>query len=143
MDCPFCKQEVIDNQKVFEGDHVYVLHNIRPANTGQCVVFPKRHVENIRELNQEELSELILTVQMVSNKLNEHLEHVGFNYGFNEGHHSGQRVPHFHFHILPRKDGDYDRLPEFHLFHRAPSSKRNLEKDELRPLVEEIRDVLN
>ena len=107
------------------------MHNIRPANKGQCIVLPKRHIENIRDLNSDELSELFMTVQGISKKLNDYLKPIGFNYGFNEGYYAGQRVKHFHFHIIPRIDGDYDRLPEYHLFHRDPNTKKDLTESEI------------
>jgi diadenosine tetraphosphate (Ap4A) HIT family hydrolase len=30
----------------------------------------------------------------------------GFNYAWNEGDVAGQSVPHLHFHLIPRKEGD-------------------------------------
>lgn len=102
---------------------------------------PKRHVTNIRELNQEELIDLITAVQLVSQKYKESMKLEGFNYGFNEGHYSGQRVEHFHFHIMPRIKGDKEKLSEYHLFHRKPETKIILSPDEMEPVVTEIKNL--
>lgn len=141
MDCPFCDENVIRKQKIYETETEFVLCNIRPANKGQCVVVPKRHVENIRDLPEDEFKSLMKTVRFVSKTLKESLNPDAFNYGFNEGSYAGQSVNHLHFNIMPRFKED--SLPEFHLFHRDPKTKRNLSDDELLPLVEELKDFFN
>ncbi len=141
MTCPFCDQKVIGAQSFYESEHIRVFYNIRPANKGQCVVVPKRHVTNIRELTKDELVDLISAVQLVSQKYCEYFEPVGVNYGFNEGGYAGQMVEHFHFHIMPRAEGDMDYLPEYHLFHRDPKTKKDLSIDELGPFVDEMKNL--
>ncbi len=143
MKCPFCDPEVIQEQSLFESGTIWVIHNICPANKGQCLVVPKRHVTNIRELSRDELVDLINTVQRVSSEYEKHFNLKGINYGFNEGEYSGQMVEHFHFHITPRVNGDKDRLPEYHLFHRDPKNKRKLTSDEIGPIIEELRRIFN
>jgi histidine triad (HIT) family protein len=139
MNCPFCDKENIGKQKLFETDFEYVFYNIRPANKGQCLVVSKRHVENVRELDDQEASSLFRTVKLVSTRLKNYLNCEGFNYGFNEGVLSGQTVPHLHFHILPRFNAD--NVPEFHLFHRDPKTKRNLSNEEIEPFIKEFREI--
>ena len=141
MYCPFCDQKVIEVQTIYESENVRVIYNIRPANKGQCVVVPKRHVTNIRELTRNELIDLISAVQLVSQKYNEYLNPIGLNSGFNEGSYAGQMVEHFHFHIMPRTEGDKDRLPEYHLFHRDPKTKKDLSIDELGPFIDEMKNL--
>lgn len=135
MECPFCNKNIIDKQKLFETEHEYVIYNIRPANKGQCLVVPKRHVNNIRELSDEEATSMFRTVRLVSSKLKRYLNPEGFNYGFNEGEYTGQTIEHLHFHIMPRFLSD--NLPEYHLFHRE--IKKNLSEEEIKPSVEEFK----
>ena len=139
MNCPFCDENVIKNQSIFETENEYVIYNISPANKGQCVVVPKRHVEDIRELTDKEAGSLFETVKMVSEKLNKHLKPIGFNYGFNEGSYAGQRVFHFHFHILPRFETD--NVQKYHLFHRKLEDKIILTEEEMNFSVEEFRKI--
>lgn len=143
MDCPFCDPKIIKMQLLAENENVWILHNIRPANKGQCLVVPKRHLTNIRELTKDELVTLISTVKQVSQILTVYLKPIGMNYGFNEGTYAGQMVEHFHFHLMPRLEGDKSRLPEYHLFHRDPVTKQNLTPEELKPLVDEMRSVFH
>lgn len=139
MPCPFCDPHIIKMQLLHESNTVHVIHNIRPANKGQCVITPKRHVTNIRELTPVELMDLIQTIQFVSQKYTAHMDLDGMNYGFNEGFYAGQTIEHFHFHIMPRINGDKAFLPEYHLFHRDPQTKKNLTPDALQPYIDEIK----
>ncbi len=142
MACPFCNQNIINKQKIYESENFWVLYNFRPANKGQCLIVSKRHVNSLKELSDEELGEMIQLVKRISLKLEEYLKPIGFNYGFNEGLYSGQAIEHFHFHILPRFEEDKEqRLPKYHLFHRDPATKRNLTDEEIAPFVEEFRRV--
>lgn len=143
MNCPFCDQNIINKQRIYESDNFIVLYNLRPANKGQCLVVSKRHVNNIKELTDDELREIMRLVKKISLKLEDYLKPIGFNYGFNEGLYSGQAVEHFHFHILPRFEDDKNaRLPQYHLFHRDPATKRNLTDEEIAPYVEEFKEIL-
>ncbi len=139
--CPFCDEKVIKNQKLWETDTEYVFYNIRKTNRGRCLVVPKRHVENIRELNAGEVSSLFQTVQTASKVLSKYLKPDGINYGFNEGRYVGQMVNHFHFHILPRFKND--PVLKYHLFHGDPKHKNDLNPKELNKLVTEFREVFN
>lgn len=135
--CPFCDPKIIERQKLIETKNEYVLYNIRKTNKGRCLVVPKRHVENIRELSDTELKGLIKTVGLISKKLKSYLNPDGINYGFNEGKIAGQVVPHFHFHILPRFKRD--NIMRHHLFHGDPKFKKDLSEKELSNLVSEFR----
>jgi histidine triad (HIT) family protein len=137
--CPFCNKDVIHNQKLWETDTEYVFYNIRKTNRGRCLVVPKRHVENIRELTGKEAGSLFQTIQSVSQVLSEYLKPVGINYGFNEGQYAGQMISHFHFHILPRFEND--PVLKYHLFHGDPQNKSDLTQNELDKLVTEFRKI--
>ena len=137
MECPFCTPAVYEKQLLFETPTERVLCNIRPATLGQCLVVPKMHVSTLRELSDDQMRSFFATVREVASVLQGSLQPVGFNYGCNEGPYAGQSVEHFHFHILPRyKD---DRVPEFHLFHRHPDTKRDLNDEELTSLTVHLR----
>ena len=139
MSCPFCTPEIIAKQTILETENEWVFYNLSPKTKGQCLVVPKRHVEGIRELPAPELASLLQTVQLVSKKLQAYLQPAGFNYGFNEGAIAGQTVFHLHFHIMPRyaEDG----VKNQHVFHRSPEDKIFLTDAEIKPLVEEFKNI--
>lgn len=137
--CPFCNPRIIEKQKIFETDSEYVFYNIRKGNKGRCLVVPKRHVENIRNLSKKEIDGLFKTVQNVSKIISDYLKPDGINYGFNEGKRAGQMVSHFHVHILPRFGADL--MPEYHLFHEDPRNDIDLSSEELDKLVSEFKKI--
>lgn len=106
MSCKLCDLNNLNKQKIFETKTILVIYNSWAATEGQCLVIPKRHVDKIRDLTSLELNHLMKTIQMVSKILESELNPIGFNYGFNEGYFAGQHINHFHFHIIPRFEGD-------------------------------------
>lgn len=106
MSCKLCDLDILNEQKIFETEKIIVIYNRWAATEGQCLVIPKRHVNNIQGLTELELNQLMKIVQMVSKMLKSKLNPIGFNYGFNEGTFAGQHINHFHFHIIPRFEGD-------------------------------------
>jgi len=132
--CPFCSQEIINRQKIFETESEYVFYNIRNSNKGRCLVIPKRHIASLDEMTDEELISFFKTVRLVAQKLKDYLSPAGINYGLNEGDRAGQTIKHMHFHIIPRFDND--SFPHFHLFH----GDKNLEKDLTLKEIKLLRD---
>ncbi|CAE7854603.1 FHIT [Symbiodinium microadriaticum] len=61
------------------------------------------------DLSPEEVTDLFLTVHKVGPALERYFSGDALNIAVQDGKASGQSVPHVHVHILPRKNGDYDR----------------------------------
>ncbi len=137
MDCPFCDEKVIKKQLIYETDLEFVLHNIKPAAHGHCLVIPKMHVTHLGELDGCQIESLFTTVSYAADVLKVKLFPFGFNYGFNEGEYAGQMIKHFHVHIIPRHYKD--NIPEYHLFHRDPRTYENLKDSDLAPSVQQFR----
>jgi histidine triad (HIT) family protein len=108
MDCIFCKiiNGELPSSKVFENDKVTAFLDINPVNPGHVLVVPKKHVENLSEVDEENLKEVILAIQKVANGITKALGVNGFNVMQNHGVVAGQIVPHLHWHIMPRKEDD-------------------------------------
>lgn len=104
MDCPFCNpsKEVL----LYENKHVRILIDSFPANKGHLLIVPKSHVENWRELKEEEKIAIMKGVELAIEKLSEALKPDGFNVGINLGEVAGQTVAHLHVHVIPRYKGD-------------------------------------
>jgi len=58
------------------------------------------------DLSQDERSAIEELRQSICNSLKKSFGATGFNFAWNEGKDAGQAVPHFHLHIVPRKEGD-------------------------------------
>ena len=99
--CVFCKiiSGAIPSKKLFEDEHVVVIHDIHPAAKVHLLVLPKRHYKNILELDDAGLAAKIhAAIQRAANESG--VASGGFRVIANCGADGGQTVPHLHYHIL-------------------------------------------
>jgi len=106
--CIFCKivNHEIPCYKVYEDDKVLAFLDIKPVNSGHTLVIPKTHYQNLEEINEKDLSYLIVAVKKIGKLLKEKLNVIGYNVHENNGLIAGQAVSHIHFHIIPRVEAD-------------------------------------
>lgn len=76
------------------------------VNNAQALVIPKRHFTDITEIPAIELSDLINLAKRTVALLKKIDVADDFNLIANNGALAGQSIEHFHFHIIPRKEGD-------------------------------------
>ncbi|MBL8966793.1 MAG: HIT domain-containing protein [Spirochaetaceae bacterium] len=76
--------------------------NLYPYNPGHLILFPKRHVRDIRELSAEERRELDALVDRCLGALDKSHAPGGYNIGYNMGLVAGASIDHLHLHIIPR-----------------------------------------
>lgn len=116
MDCIFCK--IIAGQipclKVYEDEHTLVIMDIAGDVDGHMLAIPKKHVDNIFDCDADTLNRLMAAVKKVSNHCVDECRYSGINLLNASGESAGQSVPHFHIHIIPRKNDDgIDAWPKF------------------------------
>jgi len=104
MDCPFCNPP--EEALLYENEYIRILIDSYPASRGHLLVVPKRHVESLKELKEDEKLVIMKGVELAINKLEEALKPDGFNVGANLGEAAGQTVSHIHIHVIPRYRGD-------------------------------------
>ena len=80
----------------------------------------KRDVEKFSELSNEEIFDYSLTLQDLMKRIELYREVNSCTISIQEGPNSGQKIPHFHAHIIPRYSGDlennddiYNKLAKF------------------------------
>jgi len=107
-ECIFCKiiKGEIPADKVYENDKAFAFLDISPVNFGHTLVIPKEHHENIFEIPEEVLAETIKVVKKIAQAVKEGVQADGINIGMNNLGPAGQLVPHVHFHVIPRIEGD-------------------------------------
>jgi Diadenosine tetraphosphate (Ap4A) hydrolase and other HIT family hydrolases len=76
--------------------------NLYPYNPGHLIVFPKRHVLDLRELSRTERAELDDLVDECLGALDRTMKPAAYNIGFNMGKPAGASIEHLHLHIIPR-----------------------------------------
>ena len=108
MDCLFCKIVAgeIPNYTVYEDENVLAFLDIHPCSKGHTVVVPKKHFSDLAELSVVDWQSISGGLAVVFSKVREALSPDGVNLGINNGKAAGQAVPHVHWHLIPRWNGD-------------------------------------
>lgn len=115
-DCIFCKIAAakVPCMKVYEDENSLIFMDIAEDVDGHMVAIPKKHVGNILDCDDDTLKHLIVAVKRVSKRCVECCGYDGVNLLNASDTSAGQSVPHFHIHIIPRKNGDgIDAWPHF------------------------------
>lgn len=81
------------------------LLNGRQFEIGQCVVIPKRHAPTLLDLNEDEQIAVMAAAKRLAAVMIDVYETDGILLYQNNGVGSGQEVPHFHLHVVPRQPG--------------------------------------
>lgn len=110
IDCIFCAQAEGDDRvsklTVFEDDFLMVELNIFPYNTGHLMVVPKKHVNSMTELEDEERNRLFKMVSQVEKLQREVRDPAGIDVGINIGEAAGESIPHLHVQLVPIYEKD-------------------------------------
>ena len=137
MNCPYCTLPEIQERKIIENDLAFAFLGNMPIVPGHTLVIPKRHVAKHENLTEEEMRAIEdLRVKMLS-ALAKTFGAKGFNFAWNDEKLAGQSVPHFHLHIVPRKEGDvgiYEYEPRKFLY--RPGERKNSPEIELKEISE-------
>lgn len=108
-DCIFCKiiNNEIPSSTIYEDDLVKVFLDVNPITNGHMLIIPKKHYENVFDIDKEIISHSIDLIRnnlypMIKEKLNCDGLTISQNNGF------GQEVKHYHIHVIPRYTNDND-----------------------------------
>ncbi|WP_332315073.1 HIT family protein [Salinibacter sp.] len=100
------------NLILWRGEHVFVIMNRHPYNSGHLLILPYREVTQYDALTPAEQQGLAAALDRCVGWLREALSPDGFNMGMNLGRAAGAGIPeHLHAHIVPRWDGDTNFMP--------------------------------
>jgi ATP adenylyltransferase len=76
--------------------------NLYPYNPGHLLLYPLRHVEDVRELTVGEEQRLWLLQRWLLGILDKACAPHAYNIGYNMGAAAGASISHLHLHIIPR-----------------------------------------
>jgi len=107
-DCIFCNivNKKAKSWKIYETENVYAFLDINPASRYHTLIIPKKHYENIFDIPDNALREVTSVVGKLSKLYNNKLGINNLQIVNSNGKEGQQDVFHFHFHIVPRKNGD-------------------------------------
>lgn len=106
--CIFCMiaEGQIPSRKIYEDDTCLAFLDLSQANIGHTLVVPKKHFDNIIELDDDVASHLFKVTSKLTKGISKALNVNNFNILNNCGEIAGQTVNHFHIHIIPRIEND-------------------------------------
>jgi ATP adenylyltransferase len=87
---------------VFADDLFTVSVNLYPYNPGHLMIFPNRHLEDIREFTVTEEQRITDLTKRFVTLLERTHQPSAFNIGYNMGASAGASIDHIHLHIIPR-----------------------------------------
>ena len=76
--------------------------NLYPYNPGHLLLYPLRHVEDVRELTNGESQRLWQLQRWLLGMLDKACAPHAYNIGYNMGAAAGASISHLHLHIIPR-----------------------------------------
>jgi len=120
--CYFC--DIIEGRSdgwniLAEDDLTVAVLNGRQFETGQLMVLPRRHAPTILDLSESEMTAVMRVAKYASGVLVNTFDPDGILIYQNNGVGSGQEVPHFHMHVVPRQQGSDWGLGPPHIAHIA------------------------
>lgn len=123
-ECIFC--EILANRapshRVYEDAEVLALMDAFPVAPGHTLIIPKRHAENLFEIEEGCLAAVSRISQRVALAIREALAPEGVMVMQLNGAAAGQTVFHYHTHLIPRSPGS-----SLSLHPRVPGKDEELE----------------
>ena len=107
-DCIFCK----NLPRVAENDLAYALFDINPISKGHTLIISKRHVEQVFDITNDEMSAMHELLGQMKQRLQKDHAPDGYNIWINCGKIAGQVVMHAHMHLIPRYKGEVIHIKE-------------------------------
>lgn len=122
--CIFCMiaNHEIPAKVIYEDDKFIAFLDLTQTTKGHALVVPKKHSQNIYDLDKEDAKEILLVVQKVALMLKKAFNPIGINI-INNNDKPLQSVNHFHIHLVPRYEGD-----DFDIGYKDHSKEVDLEE---------------
>lgn len=122
MECPFCN--INKSTLVKDGKRIYVRLSDPRLVEGHILIIPKRHVERMAELDEEEREELLkMTIDFQEKITGRFATGCDLRQNYRPFLSQGRlKVDHLHIHLLPREFDD-------ELYKRSMVSEKEIFKD--------------
>lgn len=105
--CAFCDwAESAAPTLVYVDDDTFAGVDPRQPHEGHVLVMPRRHVENVFELDDETAAAVMSATVRVARAVRAAFEPDGLSLWQSNGPGAFQEIAHFHMHVMPRWSGD-------------------------------------
>lgn len=141
MVCVYCELPEIKKRKIIENEFAWCFPTNIPIVVGHTLIISKRCVPRYEDLSNQEKEAIEELRVKLCEALKKTFNAEGFNFAWNDGKNSGQSVPHFHLHVLPRRMGDtgiYEYEPRKFLY--RPGEREDSPEKELTKIAKLISD---
>ena len=107
-DCIFCKivKKELPCTKIYEDDMFLAFLDLYPVKKGHALVIPKEHYETLFDVPENILEKYLGVIKKVATAVMTGVGAKGINLGQANHKAANQAIPHIHFHIIPRIEGD-------------------------------------
>lgn len=113
MHCTFCDliRGSAEVSICHEDSDAIAFMDIQPVNNGHVLVVPREHYESLLDVPQELGLHLFTITMQLTAAIRRVTGCEDFNIVVNSGAAAGQDEPHYHVHIIPRREGDGFDIP--------------------------------
>ncbi len=141
--CVYCTKQEIKDREITGNDLAWVFPTNIPIVPGHILIAPRRCVSKYEDLTKEEKDSIENLRLRMLKVLTKTFYAEGFNYAWNENPIAGQSVPHFHLHVLPRKEED-GGITEYEprKFLYRPGSRETTPENELIEICKILKENL-
>lgn len=135
MKCIFCQISAGKSPAhvIYSDEYVIAILDKYPVAMGHTLIMPRKHFENLLEIDDNTLSRLIIITKKVAKAVKEAVQADGINIITNIGYAAGQVIMHAHIHIIPRFNNDSIRFV---------LTTKNISEKEKEIIAKKIREVL-
>lgn len=100
-DCLFCKiiKKEVPSFILYEDDDLIVILDAYPDADGHTLIIPKKHYEDILNIDNETLIKIFDKAREITTKLMKKLGKDAITFVINYG--EAQVIKHFHLHLIP------------------------------------------
>jgi histidine triad (HIT) family protein len=106
QNCVYCNKSEIRAREIIGNELAWAFPTNIPITPGHTLVSPRRCVKKLEDLSSEERLAILDLSEKIMSSLKIAFGAEGFNCAWNQEKLAGQSVPHFHLHVIPRKEGD-------------------------------------
>lgn len=124
-ECIFCAiaSGVAPAEVIDADEHTVAFMDIHPWRPGHALVIPRRHSENLLEIDPDDLGRVYASAQRLATRMSERLNSERVYLWNSCGSAAGQVVPHFHLHLIPGSPDD----PEIPPRPSSPPSREDIQ----------------
>lgn len=105
----FCKiiNKEIPSKTIYEDEIVKVILDIEPQSTGHTLIIPKKHFQDLHDIEIDTLTHIMKTAKKIATLLEEKLKTKSIILIQNNG--EAEEVKHYHLHLVP----EYHQDPKY------------------------------